>query len=355
MPMRTLSVSGLALLVGLVSGCVEDDLDTGVVTQENKCPQGGCTNSPEVARNGLWEQSLRGDPDFYGVSIKRWNNGASLKKGTGSYSLSVVNGRITATNKSGTLFGAALVGGVLELEKSGVPYMNIHIVGVRSQGVTFVTGTPTPIEVYTMVWTDPGAAVSNGKPLCNAPLAGTLDEKIHELFGMRGDELVIFEGDRFDPINKVTGRFADDTWFNFGCAGHTLAKLYVTRNTVHTQVTPSWETRQAMLKMYTGDYCGTGDTFTLAGEPIAWMGGVFPTYPDYVHPTTLDARWSPDGATCLGPEPRMMYSTNPLAPSIFPNVTKQIRDLCPKLPDCANTNVYDFDSARIVSSNRDVL
>lgn len=353
--MRTPSVSGLALLVGLVSGCVEDDLDTGLVTQENKCPQGLCGNSPEVARDGLWEQSLLGQPDSQGVSIKRWNSRASLRKGAARYSLSVLDGRITAWNKFGTLSGAALVGSVIELEKSGAAYFDIHITGVRSQGVTFVTGTPAPIEVYKMVWSAPGGMVSTGKPLCNAPLAGTLDEKVHELYGMYGDELVIFEGDRFDPIDKLVKPDADDSWFNFGCAGHTLAKLYVTRNTVHTQERASWETRQAMMKMYTGDYCGTGDSFTLANEPIGWMGGVLPTYPDYVHPTTLDARWSPAGATCLGPEPRMMYSTNPLAPSIFPNVTKQIRDLCPKLPPCENTSVYDVEDGWIVSSNRDVL
>ena len=48
---------------------------------------------------------------------------------------------------------------------------------------------------------------------------------------------------------------ADSGWFNIGCAGHTLSKMYLTRNTLASQdaMSGQWEERQATLKMLTAD------------------------------------------------------------------------------------------------------
>src|SRR5215212_5688319 len=150
-----------------------------------------------------------------------------------------------------------------------------------------------------MVWNLPGTDASAGKALCNEILLPNNDAKNFELFGMEPNETLVFEGDRFDTKAKTMNASADNTWFNFGCAGHALAKLYLNRSTVNTQPQPSWEQRQAMFKMIVGDYCGSrtglGETFTLTGEPIMWKGGLQTSYPSQGQPTIyeapLDARW----------------------------------------------------------------
>ena len=88
--------------------------------------------------------------------------------------------------------------------------------------------------------------------------------------------------------------------------------------------------------------------FTLAGEPLVWIGGQQTSY--RASPDTLEARWNEHGATCLG-EPRLLSSPNPLAPVMFPNLVDSIRTACPNLPPCTNTNVADLDGALRVTAN----
>lgn len=348
-----LGLAGLAL-----AGCLapDDVSELEAVEQDSRdCSIYVCGNSPEVAHYGLWEASLYGVRDQNQISLATYNGAAAIWKNGVPYRLSVYRGRLSGSTKFSGISGQGLVGSTIEVLKGGLPYYTIHIAGVRTTGVSFVVGVPEPVEVYTMQWTTPTATVASRQPLCNSVLAGTYDEKLNELLGMYPTETLVFEGDRFDAVRKTVSATADDTWFNFGCAGHTLAKLYLTRNTIHTQTQPEWRIRQAMLKMYTGDYCGTGDEFTLAGEPIAWKGGVLADYPSYVHPTTLDARWDETGAVCLGDELRMESSTNPQAPTEFPDVRAQVKETCPDRANlCANLDPFVFDAGRVISANREL-
>ena len=50
---------------------------------------------------------------------------------------------------------------------------------------------------------------------------------------MRTFEIVVFEGDRIDAARQTMQLTANDSWFNIGCAGHTLSKLRLTQNTIH--------------------------------------------------------------------------------------------------------------------------
>jgi len=105
---------------------------------------------------------------------------------------------------------------------------------------------------------------------------------------------------------------AENDWFNIGCEGHTLSKLRLTRNTIHTA--PSWKNVQAAFKMLSGDYCGTGRAFTVDGQPLVWQdrGGMR----FYQTPLELEARWDENGATCLD-SPRLQRSNTPLASDGF--------------------------------------
>lgn len=338
----------------LAGGCMAVPPEhTVTVTQEiESCPWSVCSNSPEIAHYGLWEANVFGEKDTNGISIKTSGARAALTKGNFTYQLYVEHGRIFGVNKLGTISGTNLIGSEIELLKNGLPFNKIRIAGVRSSGVSFVAGTPSPVEVYTMLWENP--APYDSYALCNSVIEPTPDNKTFELLGMKPEETLVFEGDRIDAAKKTMSTTADNSWFNFGCAGHTLAKLHLTRNTISSQPVPDWAQRQATLKMLTADYCGTGVSFTLAGEPIAWKGGLQRDYPSGARVTTLEARWSELGARCLGVEPRMRSSQNPAAAIEFPDVFQDIYSRCPALPDCAAPEDTDsMDGTRIVSVNRE--
>lgn len=348
----------ISLLTASLVGCTDELADESAVVQE----QGGCTqahcNSPELAHYGLWEANIHGIEDVDHVAIRSINGNAYLTKGTARYYLYVSNGQLFGwyMNKVtglAKISGNALVGSVIELVKDGNPYYNIYIAAVH-RTASFVVGTPSTIETYSLRWYEPTSTPSFGKSLCNEVLATSPYNKEFELAGMYPDDTVLFEGDRFDPDRKTTSVSPDTDWFNFGCAGHSLAKLYVNRATYFTQPQPNWAMRQTMLKALAADYCGLGTPYTLAGEPLVWKGGQQPNYPALPagHAiTSLDARWYEGGALCYD-EPRIKVTTNPgviRTPLIDP--VSAIAAECPWLPTCANHDWTDMDGAKLVTAN----
>jgi hypothetical protein len=312
-------------------------------------------NSPEVAHYGLWEQNIWGVPDRNGISIRTTNSRAYMTNGGVPYELWVEGGRLYGRNKAaGYISGMALIGSTIELMHEGAPYYDITITGVRTAGSAFIAGDPGSVETYKMVWHEPGTSSNSGKALCESQLAPTSDAKTYDLHGMLPDETLLFEGDRYDIETMTTEQGGDDAWFNFGCAGHTLAKLYLSRNTIRTQPVPDWKQRQTTLKMFVADYCGGGTPMTLAGEPLVWKGGLTTDYPHGIALASLDARWFEGGATCLG-EPRMKISSNPQAPTQFPAPVTQIFKECDRvgrtLPFCTNADYHDMDGTTLVSAN----
>lgn len=338
-----------------IAGCVSSvEPDVTTTTQPvGNCPIQLC-NSPEVAHYGIWEQNLFGEADSNGISIRSLDGVSQIVKAGLSYDLTVREGRIYGLRpNTPTLGGLALEGARIELMNGKQRYYDITITRVRKSGTSFVAGAPGEVETYKMVWHEPGTASSTGKLLCNSPLQPTTDNKTYELLGMLPDETLVFEGDRYDVSAMTTEEKGDDAWFNFGCAGHTLAKLYLNRSTIHTQPAPDWALRQTMLKMLVADYCGTGQTFTLAGEPLVWKGGLQTAYA--MSPGSIDARWDEHGAICVG-EPRLVSTTNPQAATLFPDVESMIKNAChaanhPVQP-CTNLDVEDLDRGLVISANR---
>jgi hypothetical protein len=312
-----------------------------------------------MAYLGVWEANVWGKRDINDVGIRTDKLGrAVITKNNVEYVLHVDGDRISGSHDwFGTISGKQLVGARIELLKNGSPHYNITIARVR-RDVVFPIGNPDPIETYAMVWHDPGTGASAGKALCNDVLPYNAETKYFQLFGMDPDEALIYRGDRYDTKAKTMNQKPEDDWFNIGCAGQTLAKMYLNRSTVYSQPQPNHEQRQSMLKMLVADYCGTrtglGKTFTLTGEPIAWKGGLQTSYPSMAVLTTdeppLDARWNSDGAVCMY-NPRMQKSFLPDA-AIFYDAHQQILDACPSLPDCENHDPEDLDGARYISANR---
>jgi hypothetical protein len=169
--------------------------------------------------------------------------------------------------------------------------------------------------------------------------------------GLQLDEVVVFEGDRFDSHTRTVKPAADDHWFNISCAGATLAKLRLTHNTVHTLgKLPSWEERQATLKMFSADYCGTGEAFTVPGQSLAWQGGAMTGYYDGATIASFEARWGPDGAICLS-DPRMNHPNTSLGRQLQKTFLENLPKSC-SLPACADVDPPDqFDGALRITAN----
>lgn len=349
----------ISALLATTSACAVDaePAESDVVQEQGQCLPVHC-NSNELAHYGLWEANIHGLADVDGVSIKSANGNAYLTKGAIRYYLYVANGQLFGwylnkfTHMIVMLSGQGLVGSEIELVKDGNPYYTIYIAAVH-RTAAFVVGAPTTIETYGLRWHEPGTAPSTGKNLCNEVLAPTGYNKQFELAGMYPDDTVLFEGDRYNPDKKTTTQLPDTDWFNFGCAGHTLAKLYVTRSTYFTQAQPDWAMRQTMLKALSGDYCGSGTSFTLAGEPLVWKGGgqEFGVLPAGHSITSLDARWYEGGAVCYD-EPRMKVTSNPgVVGTPLADPEAAILAECPTLPRCTVQDWNDMSGAKLVTAN----
>jgi hypothetical protein len=307
---------------------------TNDVAQEigEGCPPGECFNSNEVPHYGVHEANLFGVPDVRGFSLAVGgaNHRAQIMSMGISYDLFVSNGRFIGRRDGGTLQGTALVGSTMTMNRNGVPLYEIVIAGVRT--MYFPVGVPSEIEVYDLRWRS-GAPVAAPPNICPGP-ANVLDLRA-DLLDMRAHETLVYEGDRFEPRTMTVRPNPEPDWFNFGCAGHTLAKLYLTRQTSASN--PSWAERQASLKLMVADYCGTGRSFTVAGTPFRWQGGIV-SY--WSVPTKLEARWNKNGAKCLH-EPRLKARV--------PEITAMISAEC-SLPACTNLDFDVFAGALRVSA-----
>ena len=181
--------------------------------------------------------------------------------------------------------------------------------------------------------------------LCSNPSA-TYD-------GIPGEHTVLIEGDRIDADRKTISSRPDTSWFNFGCAGHAIAKLMLTGHayaaTSYGFVTTPSE-RQTILKMFVADYTGTGLAYTTAGTPLQWMDDHdWMNYGPSMFGYNLEARWTPNGAACLG---------NPRHPDALAQMQADVQAgklLATDIPGACAGTAYEFDGKHMVSANKTPL
>jgi hypothetical protein len=335
-------------LIGSVGCATEPD-----VTPAFKCSTLICgANSPVIDHYGFHDLNLDHVPNAAGFVV------LGVTHDNVFYDLDVRRGALQAIGPDVAIAGGALAGATIWLERDGKQY-GIVIAGV---GGTFDVVSPfEPIETYALDW----AAVV-ARPLPPELVAGTPIENPPEIDAtealcpnppdwhgtdfewdestvMQPYDVLVFEGDRIDSAAKTVAHAADDRWFNFGCARDTLAKLRLTRNTLHTVESRDWRHVQATLKMLTADYCGTGTPFTVTGEPLVWHGRVGMPY--WAEPKQLEARWTEAGATCLD-APRLVKTALPAAQAEFGDIEAAISAECRRLPPCPNHDPFVFASNR---------
>lgn len=364
-------VSNLAMAISFSAGgllsCTEQEPveESTVVGAIGDCDTDWVcgSNSPEIDHYGFHELHLEGEKNLEKMEIVTAGGLAQIYKAGVGYTLKVIDSRMYGFDKNGwpALAGAQLVGAELRLLHDGAESYTIRIEAVRP--IPYAVGSQEDgLDAYSLSWHDSSNPPDGKRLICEPPTLLKLRSVSRppagsdELLGMRPGETVVFEGDRIDARSKTMSELPNTTWFNFGCAGHTLAKLHLTRNTIASRSADygiTGKDRQATLKMMVGDYCGDGRAFTVAGEPLRWKGGLVNFY---TFPSSLEARWTNEGATCLN-EPRLRVTSSPLAVQLFgPDIDAAIADHCLQvsgrvIPACTDLNVNNFDGAARVSGN----
>jgi hypothetical protein len=346
-------LSLLPLLAAGTLGCAAFSEDQLATTEQAfiDCDPWICgSNSPIIDTYRFHELNTRGVANAEGFAV------VSLRQGSMSYQLSVERGRIIGRAGSLQIQGAALQGAQIWLRHH--PTGRIFPILINRVGTvqTFARlgGTPRLLETYELEWAywNGGAPPTGWRNICsNIPTRDNPD-----VLGMNVSHALVFEGERIDRDAKTIDATLDSTWFNIGCAGHALAKLAINGHTEAARLAYGFQTtileRQAFLKMLAGAYCDNGMVFTVAGQPLQWMD--WHGYTQYTMAPInleLEARWGPDGATCLN-TPRVDANPTALGDAIFPlpgGVKAEILATC-DIPACPFGPTF-LDGKTLVSAN----
>jgi hypothetical protein len=287
------------LLVLWAAGCSGAGEATELGQIEFFCETVDCGgNSPVVAGTPFHQLSKRGEYNDEGFRV------VALRKGASTYRLDVFRDRLRGLDKKGNvaLAGANLQNATIELEKGGEQFF-VHILQAHTP-MRFWIGEDDPIWTYRLAWSFDEVPSGRARDVC--PLVAPYDDWLGAHV-----EAMFFEGDLYDPQSKTVTAIWPDTggWFNVACAGSAPAKLHATRHTwagSDDDHQSSLDHRQAMLKMYTADYCGTGKSFTTIGEELGWQNAgdwnaPVPHWQDALpaEPVAYESVWSSTGALCL--------------------------------------------------------
>ena len=352
---RARSMKPHLLVCLLLVGCVDAvDEATAEVELAARCKPFACgstSNSPEIDDHGLHDLIV-GRANATGFTLLWFE-----KYGTKYDKVWVKEAKLFAATQAGASPPGGVVGGALRVvHNSGLVYL-IRIrersdAAYWAQRPNVVPATRT--ATHLIEWLEIPA---------NHPIGGTIPPTAAwknvctnpttapgETLGMTWTHVVLFERDVIDADTiRVTGQ--DAARFNIGCAGHALAKLHLSG---HTQAAfaQGFETtlaqRTTFLKMITADYCGTGDPFTVAGQPLDWADAR--SWMTFVSDRPLlEARWTEKGASCLN-IPRVLAHPTVESRAAFPDFDAALAEKCPRPPRCAG-GAEDFAKHHLVSAN----
>lgn len=309
----------LPALLLAVPACLDTEPDPTTTVGESAiiggtptgCPIWGCNeNSPLMGPFGNFhELHPEGIPNLQGMIV----TGFRFEEPGKLYKPRIVDGSRIVVDypaENVTLSGADLTGGwfMVQSAATGDVYKLI-IDSVRpreSSVVRFWLGAHDRIETYVFSWRAPTEQPNDPKAhhlLCNnAPGRESGEGGDHTW--PDASAAFVFTGDRYDAqYKRVTS--IDDTsgFFNIACAGSAIAKLHLNRHTSLSSPGPNGQTttkpqRQAMLKMYVSDLCGTGTAWTQKGTPLFWQN--YYNWNTITGPIAAhEARWTSAGAVCL--------------------------------------------------------
>jgi ADYC domain-containing protein len=331
----------VAVLSGLLAGCLPgatgptgtgapDEAATGTVSSalgvgDPGCPEWGCgMNSPTLADGVVFDELDTSEtlPDRHGIQI------VSVQQAGHEAKLHIDRHFIVvlAIDGSGKVFEHyGLIGTVIELDKGGTRYQ-LLIDDVQEQALSFWAGDTSEFVPFYRILVKLPTEPQFKTPICMP------DRPLEKVWGPVEHHAIAFTGDRYVPeLKTVTDAERGTSWFNFACAGTATAKMHLVRHTNagawtaatwHTGADvldsgapfrTDWTQRQAMLKMYTADYCGNGLAFTVDGQPLLYDDAKHWYVPPDGVPrliengdgtlsppgAALEALWTPNGAACV--------------------------------------------------------
>lgn len=281
---RILSLLSLLVLGGSLPACDGVDVDAGDLGEVELRPW-GCS----------WCGLQTGNsPIINGASLPHWYldrpfaNGHQVGPGS---SVDKVPFRLDVDAATDRFIGRALVGGAVILSGAGLLGAKFSVVSGDTESVTL---TITDYDDMVASWSDSGAYITAYRasyrdaqqvltPLCPAADANN-------------QWFTLIAGERYDSgTNEVIGAPNSVT---IACVGEAAAKMKLMDFHPNGNRQASAADRQATLRMITADYCGTGQSFTTAGVPVAWRDAAGLIVPQ-VAEVRLEAMWDADGAICL--------------------------------------------------------
>lgn len=300
---RSLSFALVSILY-LAPACTEPALESlGEVTQAENCGQNVCgSNSPllgsheaaEVHQSSVAGGHLENQSGVRLVEFRDPADNPARYQVDGKGELFILDMAGSVTHK-----GAAVVGATFMLRHvaSNTDY-ELVIVGYH-QTLTYWIGAIEFLPSYTMEYTENG--LPSPRNLCPGPY--DRDPDTNDLYPHSLD-VILSTGERYDFDTRDIfdiGAAASNGWTNIACVGDGPSKMLLYRHRPETAANdPHWSSpdqRQALLRMWAADYCGTGTTFTRQGEPLTWRDRF-----DWMTEapwTSVEAVWTPDGAACL--------------------------------------------------------
>ena len=324
------------LIALMLVGCAEVDsvAPPHPIALAGGCDEWGCgMNSPVIdGIHGFHDLNVNGIPNNLGYMILD----ATRSPYASHYSIAVKDGEFVLTRQGGSTIDPATIKGLdvvktdITIGLGGSPAYVMHIVDAADDVAYWAkTSSTNTVMAYAITYSDVRSPAES-QNICHHP-----PKKVEWQSGMKPEFTVVFEGERIDAGAKTIDARLDPSWFNLGCAQSTLAKLDLTGHTQAAKVagfSTTIKERQTMLKMLSGDYCGFGVPFTVAGQPLEWGDdrGTL-TIPQ---PAVVEAYWTPDGATCLNTA-RVSAHGTALGTATFPGgVESYIKASCPdgKMP-----------------------
>jgi hypothetical protein len=353
--LRIASMTSLVLV--LVTGCVSVPGEAGEETTQQAIGGTGCQddfcpkNSSVIDTFAFHELSVvPGQTNPEGFSLK------FLKKGLLTYSVRVRDGRITGRHSLwGTISGGALANSQLWISRGAKDYV-VFINGVLPVNMWAKLPLPalTPqIEAYYMNW----ANVVSGQPgreVHNVCEQAILRDGSQDLLGAPNFVTFVFEGERIDSVTKRIWDY-DEKWFNIGCAGHILAKMYLMghvgaadNNGYHTSI----DDRQSMISNIGATYCGDGYSFTMPGQPwTVYDANKWMEYPGAPGGVKLEARWEAYAPKCLDKPRVQLHPTADTLALWGPDMDLAIEARCKRPPTCSDQDPWNLDGMHLASGH----
>ncbi|MFN0247321.1 MAG: ADYC domain-containing protein, partial [Kofleriaceae bacterium] len=344
------------LPVLLLAGCALDeptfsDVEQFAKKQPGDCPTYGCgTNSPELDGHVAVEIHELGavTPD----DLRLVDFGRMEGTTWTSYRPDVLYGQLYARHKQTN----AVI--LKDAQLAGTKFIIEHARTAERFVITVVRVEETPMwaqapyagrysRSYELAYTsdlDP-----KRRNVCARPLGAD---------PMGADMAVLFDADRISRDDLAVYAEEKD-YFTIGCAGSALAKMHLTGHTKAGSSiigrTSTLDERTAFLKMLSADYCGTGESYTVAGTRLHYRDRY--GYMDTAQVgEVIEAMWGPRGAICTN-TPRVEFSPSIASDKVFgADIQQELADFGCVLPRPCDPKTFEglkhpYDVAYVMSTN----